>query len=284
MCFLNTHTVIWSCASRVPQVHSSRQMHASTPARRTSAPLVRIGGRCNAVHTLLQIGAQQCTLKGNSRARFVLHKTLFKIKNPHTPFSCVLSTANAVGGFAGGELGLQQFVTEGDVKIAEDGMQQRVFCTMLCNKKLASAFLYILTVTSTGSARRQGPSTLLIAGVVAVAGTVGGLTLTQATNFSQELAASGSGSALDVLDDNTKLLLQAAIVLIGITAGLAGTRAAFKAMTDSVTENALNLVCGFFDKGVVKPYGRHTNLPTPQAKVTVFWIVVFLAARFVLQS
>ncbi len=118
-----------------------------------------------------------------------------------------------MGGFAGGELGLQQFVTEGDVKIAEDG------------------------------ARRQGPSTLLIAGVVAVAGTVGGLTLTQATNFSQELAASGSGSALDVLDDNTKLLLQAAIVLIGITAGLAGTRAAFKAMTDSVTENALNLVC-----------------------------------------
>lgn len=127
---------------------------------------------------------------------------------------------------------MQQFVKEGDVKIAEGG-----------------------------SVRRQGQSTLVIAGVVALAGTVGGLTLTQATNFSQELAATETGGALDALDDSTRVLLQAAVVLIGITAGLAGTRAAFKAMTDSVTENALNL-----------------------AKVTVFWIVVFLAARFVLQS
>lgn len=36
----------------------------------------------------------------------------------HNPWT----TANAVGGFAGGELGLQQFVKEGDVKIAEGGM------------------------------------------------------------------------------------------------------------------------------------------------------------------
>jgi hypothetical protein len=140
--------------------------------------------------------------------------------------------ANVAGGFAGGEVGLKQYVKDGDISIAEDGK------------------------------RRQGPSTLLIAGIVALAGTVGGLTLTQATNFSQELAiADSTGGALDVLDDNTKLLLQAAIVLTGITAGLAGTRAAFKAMTDSVTNNAINL-----------------------AKVTAFWIVVFLAARFVLQS
>ena len=109
--------------------------------------------------------------------------------------------------------------------------------------------------------RRQGQSTLLIAGVAALASTIGGLTLTQATNFSQELAATETGGALDALDDSTRVLLQSAVVLIGITAGLAGTRAAFKAMTDSVTENALNL-----------------------AKVTVFWVVVFLAARFVLQS
>lgn len=148
------------------------------------------------------------------------------------PTNTTNDTANVVGGFAGGELGLQQFVKEGDVKIAEGG-----------------------------SVRRQGQSTLVIAGVVALAGTVGGLTLTQATNFSQELAATETGGALDALDDSTRVLLQAAVVLIGITAGLAGTRAAFKAMTDSVTENALNL-----------------------AKVTVFWIVVFLAARFVLQS
>lgn len=116
-------------------------------------------------------------------------------------------------------------------------------------------------LTHTGNVRRQGQSTLLIAGVAALASTVGGLTLTQATNFSQELAATETGGALDALDDSTRVLLQAAVVLIGITAGLAGTRAAFKAMTDSVTENALNL-----------------------AKVTVFWVVVFLAARFVLQS
>lgn len=136
---------------------------------------------------------------------------------------------NVAGGFAGGELGVQQFADKGEIEILTEGK------------------------------RRRGQSPLIVAGIVAVVGTVGGLSLEKLTDFSEQLAT--NGSQLSALDDNTKLLLEAAIITLGAAAALAGTRAALKQMTEDLSKNLLNI-----------------------GKISIFWIIVFLAARFVLET
>ncbi|GAB4818960.1 hypothetical protein N2152v2_006006 [Parachlorella kessleri] len=138
------------------------------------------------------------------------------------------------GGFAGGELGLKKFVELGDVPIAEPGSR----------------------------GRGQGQSPLFIAGLLGGAATVGGLLLFDvAETGEQALQVSAPSVAVAGLDDNTKLLLQAAVVLAGLTGVVAGGRAVVGAAANSVKESAIKL-----------------------GTLAVFWVSVFLAAQFVLSS
>lgn len=142
------------------------------------------------------------------------------------------------GGFAGGELGLKAYVQSGDVPIANGA-----------------------------GGGRQPQSPLLIAGVVALAATAGGLLLTDAGDLGERVV-SGAGvpdggtlRALSGLDDNTKLLLEAALVLVGAAGTVVGARALMSNVTNSLREGATKL-----------------------ATLAIFWLALFVAVRFVLDS
>lgn len=142
------------------------------------------------------------------------------------------------GGFAGGELGLKKFVELGDVPIAEPG----------------------------SSGVRQGQSPLIIAGLLGGAATVGGLILMDAAETGEQVL--NSVPALDAvkattggLDENTKTLLQAFVLLAGLTGVVAGGRVIVSAAANSIKEGAVKL-----------------------GTLAVFWVTVFFVAQYVLSS
>jgi hypothetical protein len=135
------------------------------------------------------------------------------------------------GGFVGGEVGLKGFVATGTVPFG---------------------------------AGRQPQSPLIAAVVLGAAAAGGGLLLTNVSELG-EMAVSGTGAAspaaLAPLDENTKLLLQVAVLLVGVAGTVAGGRALASSLTSSIQEGA-------------------TRLGT----LAVFWLVVFVAARFIIDA
>lgn len=140
------------------------------------------------------------------------------------------------GGFAGGELGLRKFVEVGDVPI-----------------------------DLTPGGRRQGQSPLVIALGLSIIATVGGLLLNDVSDLGEEAFTGSTGvnpaAALSGLDDNTKLLLEAGVLLFGIAGTLGAARAIFRGVANSFKETAARI-----------------------ATLSVFWIAVFIAAKFVLEA
>lgn len=112
------------------------------------------------------------------------------------------------GGFAGGEAGLKTFVATGDIKLADQSRPGR-----------------------------NNP--LIVAGTVSVSATLGAILL---TNVEEVVAgvASGDGKvelALTAVDDSTRLLLGAAIGLLGIVGVVAGGRALAKSASDGARKD-----------------------------------------------
>ena len=139
------------------------------------------------------------------------------------------------GGFAGGELGLRKFVETGDIPIA----------------------------TGPGGVR-QGQSPLVTAAIVSIAGTVGASLLNGASNVGEKVVSETTGVSPDAfaaLDDNTKLLLEAAVLGLGVL----GTGLAAKSIFGGVANSFKSYV---------------TKLVT----LGVFWIAVFVAAKFVIEA
>jgi hypothetical protein len=138
------------------------------------------------------------------------------------------------GGFAGGEVGLRSYVETGNVPFAPEGL------------------------------RKNQQSPLIIAGIVSAAAVTGGVLLTDISDVGERLvtgSTSVSPAALSGLDDNTKLLLETAILLVGVVATVVGGRAVVGSLTRSITESATKL-----------------------ATLAIFWVIVFIAARFILDS
>lgn len=143
--------------------------------------------------------------------------------------------SSLVGGFAGGEVGLRQYVETGEIPFVTEG----------------------------GSRRRQ-QSPLIVAGIVSLAAVTGGILLTDVTDVGERIitgTTSLTPAALSNVDDNTKLLLETAVLLIGVVATVVGGRALIGNITTGLREGATKL-------GVL----------------AVFWIAVFIAARFILDS
>ncbi|KAI8101363.1 hypothetical protein M9435_001469 [Picochlorum sp. BPE23] len=139
-----------------------------------------------------------------------------------------------VGGFAGGEVGLSEFVETGEVPFDEEGIGRR----------------------------QQSP--LIIAGIVSVAAVTGGILLTDVSDFGEQVISGStkvSPAALSGLDENTKLLLEAGVLMMGVVASIIGGRALLGSLQSSIKEGA-----------------------TRFAVLAVFWMIVFIAARFVLDS
>ena len=105
--------------------------------------------------------------------------------------------------------------------------------------------------------------------MIAIAATGGGLLLNAIEELGAEVVAGGEGGAAAVadaaktavLDPNTKLLLEAAVVLVGLVGTVAGARALVSSATRAIQTSASRL-----------------------AVLGAFWIAVFVAAKFVLES
>jgi hypothetical protein len=138
------------------------------------------------------------------------------------------------GGFSGGEAGLRQFVETGEVPFVPEGT------------------------------RKKQQSPLIIAGIISASAVTGGLLLNDAGDIGEGLISGSTGaspSALAGLDDNTKLLLETAVLLVGVVATVVGGRAIVGNLTNNLKEGATRL-----------------------ATLAVFWVIVFIAARFILDS
>ena len=138
------------------------------------------------------------------------------------------------GGFSGGEVGLRKYVETGEVPFAPEG------------------------------SRRKQQSPLIIAGVLSAAAVTGGIVLNDVGSIGEEFVSGSTGiepSALAGLDENTKLMLETAVLLVGIVATVVGGRAIVGNLTSSIKDSAAKL-----------------------ATLAVFWVAVFIAARFVLDS
>lgn len=143
------------------------------------------------------------------------------------------------GGFAGGEEGVKAFVATGDVPIA-----------------------------APGAARRRQQSPLIVAGMVALASTAGGLLINSLEEVGEE-AVSGASALSTVastakaaaMDDSTRLLLEVAVVLIGVAGTVAGGRALIASVTSQIKDSVSRL-----------------------ATLAVFWAFVFVAAKLVLEA
>lgn len=138
------------------------------------------------------------------------------------------------GGFSGGEVGLRKFVETGEVPFAPDG------------------------------SRRRQQSPLIVAAVLSASAVTGGLLLNDVSSVGEQFVTGATGaspSALAGLDENTKLILETAVLLFGIVATVVGGRALVGNITSSVKDGAARL-----------------------ATLAVFWVAVFIAARFVLDS
>jgi hypothetical protein len=140
-----------------------------------------------------------------------------------------------VGGFTGGELGLRSYLDSGEVPFLPQGAQPR---------------------------RQQSP--LIVAGTLAAGAVVGGLLLTDASDLG-ERALSGSTpvspAALAGLDENTKLLLETAVLLVGVLGTAVAGRAVVASLTSSLKDSAARL-----------------------GTLAVFWLLVFVAAKIVLDG
>ena len=138
------------------------------------------------------------------------------------------------GGFAGGEIGLQKYVETGEVPFAPEG------------------------------SRRRQQSPLIIAGIVSAAAVTGGVLLTDVSDFGESLfrAILTSDSQGGVaLSEDTKTLLQIALIVSGVAFLLVGTRALVKNVQQNVSEGAEKLV-----------------------KFSLFWLVVFFIGKLILDS
>lgn len=142
-----------------------------------------------------------------------------------------------VGGFTGGELGVKQFVEVGDIKLADKD-------------------------------RRSPQSPLIVAGIVAIAGTLGGLFLYQAEEVGEEAVEAVEASAPQSLvaaaaglDDNTRLLLEAALGVAAVVGLFVGGRAVTTGLASSVAKGA-----------------------SSAGKLLLFWTVVGLAFKFVIEN
>lgn len=139
-----------------------------------------------------------------------------------------------VGGFAGGEVGLRKYVETGNVPFAPEGSRSR----------------------------QQSP--LITAAVISAAAVTGGILLTDVSDVGEQVlsgSTSVSPSALAGLDENTKLLLETAVLLVGVVASIVGGRTIVGSLTSSIRDGAARLVT-----------------------LAAFWVVVFIAARFILDS
>ncbi|PRW56942.1 supervillin isoform X3 [Chlorella sorokiniana] len=141
------------------------------------------------------------------------------------------------GGFAGGELGLQAFKEKGDVPIAADGQGTRQ------SSPLITAFVLGLAATGGGLLL----STVEEAGLGAVK--------------SGEAGAALSATSVLGLDEQTKALLTAGILLVGVIGTVVGTQVLVDTMAARLKAGASKL-----------------------ATLGAFWVAVFLAAKFVLES
>ena len=139
--------------------------------------------------------------------------------------------SSLVGGFAGGEVGLKQFVEKGEVPFGEGKQQQ---------------------------------SPLIVAGIVSILGVSGGILFTDLGQFGEKVITGKtnvSPEALNGLDENTKFLLEAGVLLTGVVASLIGGRA----------------LIGSFRKNMAEGVAKFGVL-------ALFWMAVFIAAQFVLDS
>lgn len=139
--------------------------------------------------------------------------------------------SSLVGGFAGGEVGLKEFVATGEVPFGEGKKQQ---------------------------------SPLIVAGIVSILGVTGGILFTDLGQFGEEVISGKTNVSPEVLsglDENTKFLLEAGVLLTGVVASLIGGRALIGSFRKNLAE------------GVTK-FGV----------LALFWMVVFVAAQFVLDS
>jgi len=141
--------------------------------------------------------------------------------------------SSLTGGFSGGETGLRQFVETGEVPFAPEGSKKK----------------------------QQSP--LSMAGIISASAVTGGLLLNDAGDIGERIL-SGTGTsraALAGLDENTKLLLETAVLLVGVVATVVGGRALVGNLTNNLKEGA-----------------------TRVAVLAMFWVAVFIAARFILDS
>lgn len=142
--------------------------------------------------------------------------------------------SNLTGGFAGGEAGLRKFVETGEVPFAPEGSKKR----------------------------QQSP--LIVAGIISASAVTGGLLLNDAGDIGERVISGSTGAspaALAGLDENTKLLLETAVLLVGVVATVVGGRTLVGNLTNNLKEGATRL-----------------------ATLAVFWVAVFIAARFILDS
>jgi hypothetical protein len=152
--------------------------------------------------------------------------------------------SGVVGGFAGGERGVQQYVQDGEVTIADKPRKQS--------------------------------SPLVFAGIVAVLGTAGALFLYNVEEVGEEIvsevergdllgavtSASSQGSAaLAGFDPRTKLALEAVLAVVGVGALLFYGRKAAGDLANSARDGLVSI-----------------------GKLAAFWAVVLLAAKYVIQN
>jgi len=176
--------------------------------------------------------AAKASAKKPAKGVYVGKGKFFEDDKSNTYKVMKLSTRDAlVGGFAGGEVGLKEFVATGEVPFGEGRKQQ---------------------------------SPLIVAGIVSLLGVAGGILFTDVGEFGEQVISGKtnvSPEALSGLDENTKFLLEAGVLLTGVVASLIGGRALIGSFKKSLAE------------GVTKA-----------GVLAVFWIMVFVAAQFVLDS
>lgn len=140
--------------------------------------------------------------------------------------------SSLTGGFAGGEVGLRQFVETGEVPFAPEG-----------------------------SGRKQ-QSPLIVAGIVSAAAVIGGIILSDASDFSEVFFSKiVSSDAANGLDDNTKNFLKLALLLAGTGGVYLGGRAVIGKVTRNMAEGAQKLLT-----------------------LTAFWLCVLFAVKIILDS
>ncbi|KAK9839827.1 hypothetical protein WJX81_004508 [Elliptochloris bilobata] len=125
-----------------------------------------------------------------------------------------------------------------------------------------------LKLAEPGSNRRREFSSLLLAGGVAATAVAGGLLLDDGLQLGEKVLGQGGLPGVDLraapLDGKVKLVLQAAVALMAVGGGVFAVRG----LVRRVREGTGALAGKALDAG----------------KVAVFWVAVFAAVKFVLES